>query len=221
MYWYIINTNNPNCSNHPCPDFHDDVIKWKHFPRYWSFVREIDRSSVNSPHKDKCCRALMFSLITAWTNSWTNNGYAGDLRRHRAHHDVIVMHRWFSFSQIAHIFVLHGNRCVRLISYSDIEVSLHIPMQEMRIHKSRDIVYHRLCYLNRTWIFTAGLSRKHQLAVSITVTPQWRLEPPANKLFLQKLVLTNVILNDKVPHNWSFVRDNNVGIVFYVMRLFG
>ena len=20
---------------------HDDVIKWKHFPRYWPFVREI------------------------------------------------------------------------------------------------------------------------------------------------------------------------------------
>ena len=26
---------------------HDDVIKWKHFPRYWPFVR----SPVNSPHK--------------------------------------------------------------------------------------------------------------------------------------------------------------------------
>ena len=23
--------------------FHDDVIKWKHFPRYWPFVREIHR----------------------------------------------------------------------------------------------------------------------------------------------------------------------------------
>ena len=29
---------------------HDDVIKWKHFPRYWPLVREIHRSSVNSPH---------------------------------------------------------------------------------------------------------------------------------------------------------------------------
>ena len=29
---------------------HDDVIKWKHFPRYWSFVRVIHRSPVNSPH---------------------------------------------------------------------------------------------------------------------------------------------------------------------------
>ena len=30
---------------------HDDVIKWKHFPRYWLFVRGIHRSPVNSPHK--------------------------------------------------------------------------------------------------------------------------------------------------------------------------
>ena len=29
---------------------HDDVIKWKHFPRYWPFVRGIHRSPVNSPH---------------------------------------------------------------------------------------------------------------------------------------------------------------------------
>ena len=30
---------------------HDDVIKWKHFPRYWPFVRGIHRSRVNSLHK--------------------------------------------------------------------------------------------------------------------------------------------------------------------------
>ena len=29
---------------------HDDVIKWKQFPRYWPFVRGIHRSPVNSPH---------------------------------------------------------------------------------------------------------------------------------------------------------------------------
>ena len=33
--------------------FHDDVIKWKHFPRYWPFVRGIHRSPVNSPHKGR------------------------------------------------------------------------------------------------------------------------------------------------------------------------
>ena len=67
---------------------HDDVIKWKHFPRYWPFVRGIHRSPVNSPHKGQWGGALMFSLICARINGWINNGEAGDLRRHR---DVTVM----------------------------------------------------------------------------------------------------------------------------------
>ena len=33
----------------------------------------------------------MFSLIFALNNNWANNGDAGDLRRHRARYDVIVM----------------------------------------------------------------------------------------------------------------------------------
>ena len=71
--------------------YHDDVIKWKHFPRYWPFVRGIHRSPVNSPHKGQRRRALMFSLICARINGWVNNGEAGDLRLYRAHYDVTVI----------------------------------------------------------------------------------------------------------------------------------
>ena len=70
---------------------HDDVIKWKHFPRYWPFVRGIQRSPVNSPHKSQWRGALIFSLISAWRNGWVNNDEGGDFRSHRAHYDVIVM----------------------------------------------------------------------------------------------------------------------------------
>ena len=75
---------------------HDDVIKWKHFPRYWPFVGGIHRWPVNSPHKGQWRRTLMFSLICAWINGWVNNRAAGDLRRHRVHYDVIVMVLWYS-----------------------------------------------------------------------------------------------------------------------------
>ena len=71
--------------------YHDDVIKWKHFPRYWPFVRGIHRSPVNSLHNGQWRGALMFSLICVWINGWENNREAGDLRRYRAHYDVIVM----------------------------------------------------------------------------------------------------------------------------------
>ena len=77
----------------PIGSCHDDVIKWKHFPRYWPFVRGIHRLPVNSPNTGKWHGALMFSVICAWINSWVNNREAGDLRRHRAHYDVIVMIR--------------------------------------------------------------------------------------------------------------------------------
>ena len=72
---------------------HDDVIKWKHFPLYWPFVRGIHRSPVNSLHKGQWRGALMFSLIWTWMNGWVNNREAGDLRHHGAHYDVTVMNR--------------------------------------------------------------------------------------------------------------------------------
>ena len=51
-------------------DWHDDVIKWKHFPRHWPLARGIHRSPVNSPHKGQWRGALMFSLIFARMNGW-------------------------------------------------------------------------------------------------------------------------------------------------------
>ena len=83
---------------------HDDVIKWKHFPRYWPFVRGIHRSPVNSPHKGQWRGAVMFSLICARIIGWVNNGEAGDLRRQHAYYDVIVMtcgsHRFPQFKSM-------------------------------------------------------------------------------------------------------------------------
>ena len=80
---------------------HDDVIKWKPFPRYWPFVRGIHRSPVNSPHKGQWRGALMFSLICVWINGWVNNREAGDLRRYRAHYDVTLMYLWCDCNYIS------------------------------------------------------------------------------------------------------------------------
>ena len=86
-----ISSHGANCIHLISKTAHDDVIKWKHFPRYWPFVRRIHRSPVTSPHKGQWRGALMFSLICARINGWVNNREAGDLRRHQAHCDVIVM----------------------------------------------------------------------------------------------------------------------------------
>ena len=81
---------------------HDDVIKWKHFPSYWSFVRGTHQSPVNSPHKGQWSGALMFSLICAWTNNWAHNRGVSNLRCHQTHNDVIIIGKSMMKS-------LHGN----------------------------------------------------------------------------------------------------------------
>ena len=70
---------------------HDDIIKWKHFPRYWPFVRGIHRSPVNSPHKGQWRGTFIFSLICVWIIGWVNNRDTGHLRRYSAHYDAIVV----------------------------------------------------------------------------------------------------------------------------------
>ena len=86
---------------------HDDVIKWKHFPRNWLFVRKIHRSPVSFPHKGQWRGALMFSLIYAWINDWANNREAGDLRRQHGHYDVIIMHLWGNWVVQCLVVILH------------------------------------------------------------------------------------------------------------------
>ena len=75
---------------------HDDVIKWKH-----SLSALLAICAGNSPvtgefpAKDQWRGALVFSFI--WINGWVNNRKAGDLRRYRAHYDVIAMVLPYSF----------------------------------------------------------------------------------------------------------------------------
>ena len=67
-YSYVFSKTYEYISQFACEQvsvFHDDVIKWKHFPRYWSFVWGIHWSPVNSPHKGQWRGAFMFLLIYA------------------------------------------------------------------------------------------------------------------------------------------------------------
>ena len=93
----------------------DDVIKWKHFPRHWPFVRGFHRSPVKSPHKGQRSGDFMFSLICAWINAWVNNREAGDLRRHRAHYGVTVML----------LFTIGEAKCITIICGIDFPVNWH------------------------------------------------------------------------------------------------
>ena len=84
--------------------FHDESIKWKHFPRNWPHVRGIHRSPVTSPHKGK------FSLISAWKHGWVINHETDDFRRYRTHYDVTVMHSWIVNTGTSHGLMPSGNK---------------------------------------------------------------------------------------------------------------
>ena len=70
---------------------HDDVTKWKHFPRYWPFVRRIHQSPVNSLPNGQWRGTLMFSFIYAWISRWINTRDTGNLIHHRAHYGDTVI----------------------------------------------------------------------------------------------------------------------------------
>ena len=93
---------------------HGDVIKWKHFPHYWPFVRGIHR------HKGQWRGALVFSLIYARINGWVNTGEAGDLRGHQAHYDVIA-----ELPTCTHfVYFVHKNGNMKFVHH--IEAFVHI-----------------------------------------------------------------------------------------------
>ena len=79
---------------------------WRHQMETFSLLLAICAGNllVTSafPHKCQWRRALMFSLISAWTNGWLNNQGAGDLRHHHAYYDITVM--WIIHSKPSSLF---------------------------------------------------------------------------------------------------------------------
>ena len=64
---------------------------------------------------------LWCSLICAWTNRWVNNRNAVDLRRHRAHYDVTVMHR----ASLVDVYAGNGKIRPSSPNYVSLEIIRH------------------------------------------------------------------------------------------------
>ena len=83
-----------------------DCTWWRHQMETFSALLVICAGNspvpVNFLHKGQWRGTLMFSLICVWINSWENNREAGDLRRNRAHYDVIVMNSTTMVSPLTH-----------------------------------------------------------------------------------------------------------------------
>ena len=100
---------------------HYDVIKWKHFPRYWPFVWGIQGSPVDFPHKGQWRGAFMFSLICAWTNGLLSGVpdffdrnkilSGGDLSHYQVPHCIRVFFYFVWFVFIHHNFQFYFELC--------------------------------------------------------------------------------------------------------------
>ena len=69
---------------------HDDVIKWNIFRITGHLCREFTGHRW-IPSTKASDVELWYFFICVWINSWVSNREADDLRRYRAHYDVIVM----------------------------------------------------------------------------------------------------------------------------------
>ena len=90
------------------------IAWWRHQMDTFSALRAICAgiSPVPGevPAQRPVTRSFDVSLICAWINRWITNREAGDLRRYRAHYDVIVMVSW------EWIHVIYSSLLFRIIS---------------------------------------------------------------------------------------------------------
>ena len=119
----------------------------------------------------------MFSLIWAWINRWVNNCEAGDLGRHCAHYDVIVMHYVQVVNQITLYVCLRALaiqwnvphvdvfKCIEYMYENDEEISiLHVSLNDHTDIKSLQQVPEtiaRKCHLCTTYAIMKYVVNSH------------------------------------------------------------
>ena len=191
------------------------ITWWRYWMCYWPFVRGIHRSPMNSSHKGQWRGALMFSVICAWINGWVNNRGTGDLRRHGAHYDVVVMASYHCTPQALgiHHIPLRGRiyaasqaLCPHFVLcfvslwfytgrfYPSPSGSFHwhwvVPMRAML----KNVGSYTVCVLKSSQCkiqYKAQHSNVHFMCYTAALQwshMSWRLESPVARLFVQQLV---------------------------------
>ena len=113
----------------------------------------------------------MFSLICAWLNGWINKREAGDLRRHRAHYDVIVMGICLSIP----VWISDDFVYLRICASQSVNnfISKHSAINAMRYMHYSDVIMgaiasqiasHTIVY---STVYSDADQRKHQSSASL------------------------------------------------------
>ena len=114
---------------------HDDVIKWKHFPHYWPFVRGIHRTPANSPHKGQWHGILIFSLICTPNKLLSKQSWG-----------------WW-FEMPSRPLWRHRNErlCLHIISFSTRRFKLPFTLH-FSIHFDPHFLIHLYCLTSKTFV---------------------------------------------------------------------
>ena len=75
------------------------------------------------PTKASNAELWCFLWSAPWINGWVNNREAGDLRRHRAHHDVTLMRKWISYVVCKKVIILFR---AQYVNFSRLETAISV-----------------------------------------------------------------------------------------------
>ena len=107
-----------------------------------------------------------FFLICAWINGWVNNRDTGDLRRHRAHYDVVVMCLGSAFRLVT--------GCIRLGTESSIPGLSH-KWANGPIHY-KDATLTTIIFIKKCiWIFFPWFLNAPTIAQPLQIRPLYNL----------------------------------------------
>ena len=158
----------------------------------------------------------------------SKQSWAGDLRRHRAHYDVIVMTTMYAHTSYtppspprAHTHT-HRHTDTNAPAYYRTRLTSSSPRLSLKacdklIWFSYNI--HQTMHTSPplSWAYFNNCTRPgacppcvwYGNQIRITVTSwwaRWRLKWSASRVFAQPIVLAQIEENIKVPHHWAFVR---------------
>ena len=137
---------------------HDDVIKWKHFPRTGPLCRVFPGHHWIPLTKASDAELWCFLWSAPWINGSANNRGAGDLRRHRAHYGVILMITRRTMRFICHTLKGHFNNTWIILQLSQVSILTLVSIGRIdfatQLYQST-----RSVSVNRGWFFWQ-MSRK-------------------------------------------------------------
>ena len=141
----------------------------------------------DSPNKDQWRRGLMFYLICAWTTVWANTRDAGDLRRHRAHNDVILI----NFRNFTHN--LHFCK-----------FNLLWPNDALWRHKSRSTLAQVMAWCQATTWTSAELSSVSSSGIQLSVIWPAIIHPSSTTKINLKITCLKFYSNLPGANEWIY-----------------